>query len=152
MYNNERKIIVNTYMKSKILRKIATSLLCMLLCSCTEGCDEKYVDITIYNNSSESIYVTYMMSSTSDYIISSRDINYKDLYLVIKPFESYKFRWVEEQLRCYILHLLIIKSSTMDSYDDKSFYEADDVCDKRYALTYGDLEKMGFIIEYRDDG
>ena len=63
-------------MKSKILRKIATSLLCMLLCSCTEGCDEKYVDITIYNNSPESIYATYMMSSTPDYIISSRDINY----------------------------------------------------------------------------
>ena len=47
--------------------------------------------------------------------------------------------------------MLIIKSSTMDMYDNKSFYEADDVCDKRFILSYNELEKMGFTIQYEDD-
>lgn len=138
-------------MIKKYFNSVLSAVLCLLLSSCTESCNEKYIDITIYNISSEAVYVTFVTSTVPSYIIKSKEFNSKDLYFELKPSEKYSFRRPEEQLHGSKLHVLMIKSSTMDQYDNKAFYEAEDICDKRFILSYDDLEKMNYIIVFKDD-
>ena len=127
-------------------------LFCLLLCSCTEKCNEEHVDVTICNNSSEKIYyaVEFGRNIPKGDSLKSSSFRYKDYFVSLdagqKDAIDFQTRYLYDGLQ-----VLIIKSSTMDMYDNKSFYEADDVCDKRFILSYNELEKMGFVIEYKDN-
>ena len=82
--------------------------------------------------------------------LKSSSFRYKDYFVSLdadqKDIIDFQTRYLYDGLQ-----ILIIKYSTMDMYDNKSFYEADDVCDKRFILSYNELEKMGFVIEYKDN-
>jgi hypothetical protein len=127
-------------------------LCCLLLCSCTEKCNEEHVDVTICNNSAEKIYyaVEFGRNIPKGDSLKSSSFRYKDYFVSLdagqKDAIDFQKRYLYDGLQ-----MLIIKSSTMDMYDNKSFYEADDVCDKRFILSYNELEKMGFTIQYEDD-
>ena len=108
--------------------------------------------MTICNNSSEKIYyaVEFGRNIPKGDSLKSSSFRYKDYFVSLdagqKDAIDFQKRYLYDGLQ-----MLIIKSSTMDMYDNKSFYEADDVCDKRFILSYNELEKMGFTIQYEDD-
>lgn len=133
------------------MKKLFYFLLCFLLCSCSEGCNDEYYDVIIYNSSSEAIYYLFIFGMPpSKEVLKSSSWPYKSEYQKIESCNLEKIRMYEPSLH-YGMQVLIIKSSTMDKYDNKAFYEADDICDKRFILSYDDLQKMDLIIEYTDD-
>ena len=126
-------------------------ILCMLLCSCSEGCDDEHIDVVFQNGSSERVYYFICSNRTSEGDTLKSSTNpYKSGYPSMEAGEKLVVDFNKHDINRGV-QWLIIKSSTMDKYDNKSFYEAEDICDNRFILTYNELEKMGFVIEYKDD-
>ena len=94
----------------KRIHYLFLNCLCMFLCSCTEGCFEERVYITIYNNSSARIYEMIEFPSLEDGIIKTSYLKYKSCFDEVEPGDKHVYDCREEQLR-YGIQVLIIKSS-----------------------------------------
>ena len=133
------------------MRAILYSILVVLSSAFCVSCDDNLVEITFFNNSKGAAYFTCVVSDDPSYVIKSKDFGSKNYFIKVEPSERLSFSKDEEQVSCEKIHFLVIKSTTMDKYDDKSFREAEDICDKRFVFTYNELKKKGFVIEFKNN-
>lgn len=112
--------------------------------------DTKY--IYVYNETNENIYVCGWSSDkefilTPNYVFNERT----DLLQEIRPKCNSLNKGlliVYDGTEKSVSHQIIIfKQSTLDKYTKEELIE-NDIFDKRYVLTYEELEAMGFKIVY----
>jgi len=127
---------------------VSISLMLMSFQSCYEELDSH--PFSVINNCEEAIYI-----ESSDFTNKGEILTYGFLrntgwsLKLVNPGESYESALITPSTSCPYreLQILIIKESTMKNCPEQALIE-NDIYDKRYVLTYGELEQLSFKIEY----
>ena len=138
----------------KCLRLTIVFISLMLMsfkCSEEDGLSHPY---SLVNNSGEAIYV-----SSCDYVEKDNFLTYGYVrnctgwtFECIQPGESHEdiCKIPSDAFPYRELQVLILKESTLRDCSERDLIE-NDVHDKRYVLTYEELEALNFIIDYKGE-
>lgn len=140
-------------MKRKVVSYILICLTFIVLTATT--CDDStvyYRDVILLNSIDETIYVEdFMFSDQAELLSPYHVFNLIDLRALkeIPKGSTFigKFPMLEKADNKMKYQIIIFKQSTLDKYTKEELVE-NDIFDKRYVLTYEELEAMGFKIVY----
>ena len=142
-------------MKDK-LYLIVAALLCILsMNSClvdtlewddSDMHGDQYKNITFHNRCNESVYLGYATFGSSESEFTTKMMMSEGMVLIPKD-GTYRNMCAAIDNKELVYQIMIIKSSTYDKYGKDDIVNKN-IFDKKYTLSYDQLESKGFVIEY----
>ena len=140
-------------MNIKINLSIHGILLYFVLCSSMTGCDEESVEIIFVNNTKDDIYMCSDINLNESFLTK---YTYKQLkerfkFKIIKAYNYTVFERYESSFGEKI-PFVVIKTSEMDKnvIDDNFSSDVQNIKYKHFVITWDELEKNGYIIDYKE--
>lgn len=136
--------------------KLTFVFVCFLLMSfkCSSYEDLNRRDFSVKNNSEETIYVTEATYAKKGEFLTYGYVRNCTAWTLkcVSPGEQYDGRCAipSDAFPYRELQVLILKESTLRDCSERDLIE-NDVHDKRYVLTYEELEALNFIIDYKGE-
>lgn len=142
-------------MKNKVFFIVAAVLCVLSMNSClvdtlrwddSDMHSNRYKNITFHNGCKESVYLGFAAFKSSTSNLTTKMMMSEGMVLIPKG-GIYKDMCAVLDNKELVYQIMIIKSSTYDKYSKDDIVNQN-IFDKKYTLSYEQLEAKGFSIEY----
>lgn len=107
---------------------------------------EEAVNLTFRNNSGETVYMGYGVFNDTTRTLTTKMMLSGDV-LIIPNGGTSKMIHVATKVKSLRYHILIVKSSIYNKYTNEELADSD-IYDKKYELSFEQLDSLNFEIKY----